>query len=205
MVVYNYPEIGAMTVIKDKTTGDKHWIIVDVYTFDVVQDKSTTGTEPEVFSIYEQKSKNGINENLKGWNESNQLTDFIKQEATNMGIDISVPITKENMIKLSEDVAIKSTTTSKTLNVPLSGQGTSATVSPSSITTTVTLSVPLYGQQNSYYCVPASGQMNAAYYGKSQTQSYIMGIMGGGTSGCTDSQELKYYKVSNGLAKTGSM
>jgi hypothetical protein len=45
MVVYSYPSIGAMTVTKDKTTGDEHCIIVDVYTLDVIQDKAATGAE----------------------------------------------------------------------------------------------------------------------------------------------------------------
>lgn len=67
MVVYSYPKIGAMTVVKDKTTGDEHRIFVDAYTLDVVPDEPTTETKLGVCSIYEQKSKNEIDENLKKW------------------------------------------------------------------------------------------------------------------------------------------
>jgi len=44
MVVYSYPNIGAMTVVKDKTTGKEHRIFVDVFTLEMVQDKPATAT-----------------------------------------------------------------------------------------------------------------------------------------------------------------
>jgi hypothetical protein len=106
MVVYNYPNIGAMTVVKDKTTGDKYRVFVDAYTLDVVPDKPATLTEPGVWSMYEHSSKNGIDKNLKEWQKSDQLTKFVEQEAVTMGINASAPITEENMNKLSGDVGI---------------------------------------------------------------------------------------------------
>jgi hypothetical protein len=66
------------------------------------------------------------------------------------------------------------------------------------------LNVPLYGQENSYYCAPATAQMIAKYYGVTHTQDYIFGIMGGDTDGCSNSEQLTYYKASNGLDKDGS-
>ncbi|HPS88490.1 MAG TPA: GTPase - sulfate adenylate transferase subunit 1, partial [Methanosarcina vacuolata] len=55
LVVYNYPSIGAMTVVKDKTTGFEHRIFVDAYTLEKVEDKPVTETEPGVWSMYEMK------------------------------------------------------------------------------------------------------------------------------------------------------
>src|SRR5574344_606626 len=39
VVVYCYPSIGAMTVIKDKASGDEHRIFVDAYTLEVIPDR----------------------------------------------------------------------------------------------------------------------------------------------------------------------
>ncbi|MDY9925207.1 hypothetical protein [Methanosarcina sp.] len=85
MVVYRYPSIGAMTLVKDKTTGVEHRIFVDAYTLDEVQDKPVTETEPGVWSMYEMKLKSGVEENLKEWEKSDQLTKSIEQEAANKG------------------------------------------------------------------------------------------------------------------------
>ncbi len=180
MVVYDYPLIGAMTVVKDKITGDEHRIFVDVYTLNVVPDEPATETKRGIWSIYERRLKNGIDKNLKDWQESDNLTKSIEQEATNKGINVSTPITEEQMEKLSDNLVITATT--KTLNVPL------------------------YGGEQTYYCGPATAQMIAAYYGVSHTQDYIYGIMGGvAPSGVTNPQQLTYYKSSQGLAKTHSI
>jgi len=180
MVVYDYPAIGAMTVVKDNTRGEEHRIFVDVYTLEVIPDEPVTETKRGIWSVYEQRLKNGIDENLKNWQESDNLTKYIEQEATNIGINISTPITEEQMEKLSGNLVITAST--KTLNVPL------------------------YGGEKTYYCAPATGQMIAKYYGVSHTQDYIYGIMGATTpNGATNSQQLTYYKSSQGLAKTGSI
>jgi len=42
MVVYSYPRVGAMTLVKDKATGVKHRIFVDAYTLDEIKDKPAT-------------------------------------------------------------------------------------------------------------------------------------------------------------------
>jgi len=180
MVVYIYPSIGAMTLVKDKTTGDEHRIIVDVYTLEEVEDKPATETEPGVWSMYDQILKNGVDDNLEKWQKSDKLNNFLEIEATGMGIDISAPVTEEKATKLSGDISITSTTTAKTLNVPL------------------------YGQETSYYCAVASAQMIAAYYGVSHSQNYIYGVMGGTGGTVTNSQQLTYYKSSDGLHKTRS-
>ena len=57
LVVYSYPSIGVMTVVKDKTTGVKHRIFVDAYSLDEVQDKPVTETELGVLSMYKKISK----------------------------------------------------------------------------------------------------------------------------------------------------
>ncbi|WP_245860062.1 hypothetical protein [Methanosarcina spelaei] len=100
MVVYDYPEIGAMTVVKDKTTGDEYRIFVDAYSLNEVEDKPATETEPGVWSMYEKKSKNEIDENLKKWQNSDELTKSIEQAASNNGININLPVTEENIKKL---------------------------------------------------------------------------------------------------------
>lgn len=117
MVVYDYPEIGAMTVVKDKTTGDEYRIFVDAYSLNEVEDKPATETEPGVWSMYEKKSKNEIDENLKKWQNSDELTKFIEQAASNNGININLPVTEENIKKL-RNTTITSQTVQKTIAVP---------------------------------------------------------------------------------------
>lgn len=184
VVVYNYPQIGAMTVVKNKTTGDEHRIFVDVYKLDIVEDKPATETEPGVWSMYEQASKNGVEKNLKDWQESDQLTNYIEQEAADEGIDINSIVTEEKVKKLRGDAAIYEVITSKTL------------------------SVPLYGQETDYYCAPTSAQMIAAYHGVSHTQSYIYQLMGpnyGSSGGVYPENQLQYYTSSSGLNKPNSV
>ncbi|AKB17879.1 MULTISPECIES: C39 family peptidase [unclassified Methanosarcina] len=179
MVVYDYPAIGAMTVVKDKTTGYEHRIFVDAYTLDIVEDEPATETESGIWSIYEHRLKNGTEENLKDWQKSDQLTKYIEQEATDKGIDINVPITKDKIQKLIDDSVIK-LVTSKTLNVPL------------------------YGQEASDYCAAASGKMIAKYYNVDHTQTHIYEMMDEG--GVIDDQ-IYYYVTSifeGGLGKTGT-
>lgn len=186
MVVYDYPDIGAMTIVKDKTTGDEHRIFVDVYTLDVVPDEPATETKRGIWSIYEQRLKNGIDKNLDDWQESDDLTISIEQKATSMEINISTPITEEQIEKLSDNIMVTATTA-----------------------TTKTLNVPLYGQETSYYCAAATGQMIAKYYGVSYTQNHIYGVMGGvAPDGCTLNGQLYFYKLAQSsgvLGKSGSL
>ncbi|AKB45267.1 hypothetical protein [Methanosarcina vacuolata] len=93
VVVYCYPSIGAMTVIKDKASGDEHRIFVDAYTLEVIPDRHATETEPGIWSIFDRRLQNGVEENLKSWQASDQLTKSIEQEAASKGICISVPVT----------------------------------------------------------------------------------------------------------------
>ena len=183
-VVYDYPEIGAMTVVKDKCTGDEHRIFVDAYTIEMVPDKPATETQRGVCSTYEQRLKNGIDNNLNDWRESDNLTKSIKQEAINKGINISVPVSEENIKKFSKNAAMVTTGFEKYL------------------------SVPRYGQEYNNYCAAASGKMISAYYGvTSYTQTQIFNTMGGDPSGCTLSGQLNFYKSaqsSGGLGKSGS-
>jgi hypothetical protein len=96
VVEYSYPCIGAMTVVKDNT-GEEHRIFVDVYSLDVVPDRPVTETELGVWSMYEQKlKKNGIDENLREWQKSDEFAKSIEKEAANKGICISVPIILDN-------------------------------------------------------------------------------------------------------------
>lgn len=126
MVVYSYPRIGAITVVKNNTTGDKHRIIVDVYTLDVVEDKPATETQPGVWSIYERRLKNGIDENLKNWHESEQLVKSMKQEAAKNRSNVSVPVAEENTEEMNNNPAAMSTTADKVPNGPASGQENSS-------------------------------------------------------------------------------
>ncbi|AKB31093.1 GTPases - Sulfate adenylate transferase subunit 1 [Methanosarcina siciliae C2J] len=48
LVVYSYPSVGAMTVVKDKTTGVEHRIFVDAYSLNEVKGKAATETEPGI-------------------------------------------------------------------------------------------------------------------------------------------------------------
>lgn len=50
LVVYDYPAIGAMTVVKDKIRGDEYRIFVDVYTLEVIPDEPATETKRGVWS-----------------------------------------------------------------------------------------------------------------------------------------------------------
>ncbi|HEY3362512.1 MAG TPA: C39 family peptidase [Methanosarcina sp.] len=192
MVVYSYPKIGAMTVVKDKTTGVENRVFVDAYTLDVVPDKPANKTEPGVLSIYKNISKSKIDENLNKWQSSDELTKSIEQAATNQGVNIDLPVTEENIKKLSNTTTIGADTVQKTI------------ITPAYFAQKI-LSVPVYSQSTTYYCQPASAQMIASYYGVSHTQDYIYSKMGGvAPNGINNSQALVYYKSSSGLNKPKS-
>ncbi|KKG07937.1 C39 family peptidase [Methanosarcina sp. 2.H.A.1B.4] len=188
MVVYSYPKIGAMTVVKDKS-GDESRIFVDAYTLDEVQDKPATETEPGVWSMYEMKLENGVEENLKEWEKSDQLTKSIEQAAANKGININAAVTEENIEKLSGDA-----------------------VTPKA--SGITLPVPKYGQENSVYCGPASCQMIGKYICNIyRTQNYIYDFQGwhdhnnlnGGISD-SDARDYCYYtQQQGGLGQRGTV
>ncbi len=175
MVVYDYPNVGgAMTTVKDKTTGVEHRIFVDAYTLEEVQDKPATKTELGVWSMYEQVSKDKVDENLKDWQKSEQFTKKLEQEINDIGIDIGEPITEENIKKLGN----KLNTSSKVIPSPYNSTVMPTTTDSStkallSDSTQVLLDVPLYGQEKNFYCVPATAKMIAAWHGYSYTQDYI--------------------------------
>jgi len=106
LVVYDYPEIGAMTVVKDKTTGVEHRIFVDAYSLNEVEDKPATETKPGVWSMYDKILTNGKDNNLKEWQKSDQLTKSIEQAAANKGVNINAAITEENIKKFSNDAIV---------------------------------------------------------------------------------------------------
>ncbi len=180
MVVYDYPEIGAMTVVKDKTIGTEHRIFVDAYTLDVVPDRPATKTQSGIWSMYEKISKNEIDENLKRWQNSDELTISIEQAANNNGININLPVSKENIKKLSSSTVTVATTIENDLGSPT-----------------------VYLQTKDYYCQPASAQMLTKYYrGTKPSQDSIYSMMGGvAPNGINNTQALVYYKASNGLNK----
>ncbi|AKB42173.1 MULTISPECIES: C39 family peptidase [Methanosarcina] len=194
IVVYAYPEIGAMTVVKDKTTGVEHRIFVDAYTLEKVEDKPATETEPGVLSMYEKISKKEIDENLKKWQNSDELTKSIEQEANNNGININLPVTEENIKKLSGNTTIASTTVQKAIAIPAYFAET-------------ILTVPTYTQATTYYCQPASAQMLTKYYNDVRpTQNVIYAMMNGvAPNGVTDTNALLYYKSSSGMNKPNSV
>lgn len=183
MVVYSYPGIGAMTVVNDKTTGKEYRIFVDVYTLDEVEDKPATETESGVWSMYEQVSKKKIEENLKEWEKSNQLTKSIEQTAANKGVNINVAVTGDNIKKLSTDTATASSGTS------------------------VYLDVPRYGQEQHYWCTAACAKMISERYGVYYSQEYLYTFMGGTGGGVPYPNQVSYYQSptsSGGLGKTNS-
>jgi len=182
MVVYDYPLVGAMTIVKDKTTGDEHRIFVDAYTLDVVPDKPATETEPGIWSIYEQRLKNGIDNNLRHWQKSDELAKSIEQAAVNKGVSINAAVTEENIKKLSADIT-KSRTDVE-----------------------VDLGATVYAQITSYYCGPATAKMLTKYYNdESPHQTTIYEMMNGvAPNGVNNSQQLLYYRSSSGLNKPNS-
>ncbi len=138
MVVYSYPRVGAMTVVKDKA-GVEHRIFVDVYTLDEVQDKPATETEFGVWSIYDQILKFGNENNLKEWEKSDNITKSIKKAAANKGVNINATVTEENIKILGDEVVLDSFT-GKILDV----EG--------------------IGQERDVFCGPACIQMLCEYY-----------------------------------------
>ncbi|WP_292381874.1 C39 family peptidase [Methanosarcina sp. UBA289] len=142
LVVYDYPAIGAMTVVKDKTTGDEYRIFVDVYTLEVIPDKPATETEPGVWSMYDQILKSGKENNLKEWQKSDELAKSIEQAATNKGVNINAAVTEENIKKLSSDAIVLGSFTGKILDI----NG--------------------IGQERSVFCGPACIRMVCKYYNK---------------------------------------
>lgn len=181
MVVYSYPSIGAMTVVKDKTTGNEYRIFVDAYTLEEVQDKPATETKPGVWSMYEMILENGKDNNLKEWQKSDELAKSIEQAAANKGVNINVAVTEENIKKLSGDVAITDSTSKQ-------------------------LSVPLRGQEEDIYCGEASIQMISLYYGyPTPSQDYIYDYFfdsGDDPAGLNPSEMIEWAEVKWG--KTGT-
>ncbi|AAM30098.1 C39 family peptidase [Methanosarcina mazei] len=182
MVVYDYPLVGAMTIVKDKITGDEHRIFVDAYTLDVVPDKPATETEPGIWSIYEQRLKNGIENNIKHWQKSDELVKSIEQAAATKGVSINAAVTEENIKKLSADIT-KSRTDVE-----------------------VDLGATVYAQITSYYCAPATAKMLTKYYNdESPHQTTIYEMMNGvAPNGVYNSEQLLYYHSSSGLNKPNS-
>jgi hypothetical protein len=183
LVVYDYPSIGAMTVVKDKTTGDEYRIFVDVYTLEMIPDEPATETNRGIWSIYEQRLKNGIDKNLKNWQVSDNLTKSIEQAATNKGVNINMAVTKENIKKFSGDTVTMATTIQYDLGSPT-----------------------VYLQTKYYYCAPATAQMLTKYYnGVKPSQDSIYQMMGGvAPNGISPQNQLSYYKSSSGLNKPNS-
>jgi hypothetical protein len=161
MVVYSYPKFGAMSLVIDKATGNKHRVIVDAYSFELIPDKEPTENEPGIWSVYDSISENKAGKNVARWDSSSEVIELMQQPYTDAQKDLSRIGSKE-------------------------------------------LDVPLYGQEENYYCAPATAQMIAKYYGVTHTQDYIFGVMDGDTGGCSYSEQLDYYKASNGLDKDGS-
>ncbi|WP_327036754.1 C39 family peptidase, partial [Methanosarcina mazei] len=122
LVVYSYPRIGAMTVVKDKTTGIEHRIFVDAYSLNEVEDKPATETEPGIWSMYDKILTNGKENNLKEWQKSDELAKSIEQAAANKGVNINAAVTEENIKKLSDEGVVKSSFTGKILDINGIGQ-----------------------------------------------------------------------------------
>jgi hypothetical protein len=160
MVVYDYPKIGAMTIVKDKTSGVEHRIFVDAYTLDVIPDKPATETQRGIWSMYEKISKNQMDENLKKWQSSDELTKSLEQAATYKGVNINAPVTEENIKKLSGNTMIAANTVNNN-------------VFSLSSTVQKTLNVSDFQQDNWYFCQPASAQMISPYYNVGYSQNYI--------------------------------
>lgn len=122
LVVYSYPSIGAITVVKDKTTGVEHRIFVDAYSLNKVEDKPAMETKPGVWSIYDKILTNGKENNLKEWQKSDELAKSIEQAAANKGVNINAAVTGENIKKLSSDAIVLGSFTGKILDINGIGQ-----------------------------------------------------------------------------------
>ncbi|AKB36632.1 GTPases - Sulfate adenylate transferase subunit 1 [Methanosarcina siciliae C2J] len=142
LVVYSYPRIGAMTVVKDKTTGIEHRIFVDAYSLNEVEDKPATETEPGIWSLYDRILTYGKENNLKEWQKSDELAKSIEQAAANKGININAAVTEENIKKLSDGGVVRSSFTGNILDI----DG--------------------IGQEDPNWCGPACIQMACEYYNK---------------------------------------
>ncbi|WP_440947534.1 C39 family peptidase [Methanosarcina sp. T3] len=142
LVVYSYPSIGAMTVVKDKATGVEHRIFVDAYSLNEVEDKPATETEPGIWSMYDKILAYGKENNLKEWQKSDELAKSIELAAANKGININAAVTGENIEKLSDEGVVKSSFTGKILDI----NG--------------------IGQEDPNWCGPACIRMVCIYYNK---------------------------------------
>jgi hypothetical protein len=190
MVVYSYPRVGAMTAVKDETTGVKHRIFVDGYTLDEVQDKPVTETELGVWSMYDQILKSGKENNLKEWQKSDVLAKSIEQAAANKRVNINAAVTEENIKKISSDAIVLGSFTGKILDI----NG--------------------IGQEDGVYCGPACIRMVCTYYNKptpipSQKTIYLGDGLWSwdpgsiGTSGLSPNDIVKWAKYRWG--KTGTI
>lgn len=117
-----------------------------------------TETQPGAWSMYEQISKNQVDENLKKWQNSDDLTKSLEQAATDKGVNINAPVTEENIKKLSGNKMIAANAVKSNI------------FSPASVVQK-TLSVSDFQQDNWYFCAPASAQMISAYYNVGYSQN----------------------------------
>jgi hypothetical protein len=138
----------------------------------VIPDKPATKEENGVWSMYEQVVKNKADENLKDWQSSEQFIKTLKQQANDVGIN-NMPVTKEDITKLSNKLSAKS----EVMSSP--HQSMAITPATNYISEQRVNFVPLYYQTKQYYCQPACAQMIAAWWGYSYTQDYIYTKMGG--------------------------
>lgn len=185
MVVYSYPRIGAMTVVKDKATGVEHRIFVDAYSLDEVEDKLATETEPGIWSLYDKILAYGKENNLKEWQKSDELAKSIEQAAANKGVNINAAVTEENIKKINADA-----------------------VTPKA--SGITLPVTKRGQENDVYCGCACCQMIGEYIcNVYKTQDYIYEFEGHDPNnlkgGLSIPDAVDYCKSWSGLVQRGTV
>jgi hypothetical protein len=94
MVVYSYPKFGAMTLVSDKTTGDKHRVIVDAYSLELIPDKELTEEEPGIWSVYDNISEEEAGGNVAKWEEGAEIAQAMEKPFFGMQKGLRAPYKK---------------------------------------------------------------------------------------------------------------
>jgi hypothetical protein len=192
VVVYTYPKIGAMAVVRNPKTQDERKLVVDVGNLEMITDPKDVLPDPEEGPIFgvgpwlsflDEIPDDSFERRIVSWADDNEWANQMTSELQGAGIDLSnlgqVPLS-EDQWRIAKDVLFNLTT----CDMWVANRGLPA---PGG--------VDQFCQQESYYCSVATASMIAAYYGVGHSQTYIAKVTKSGATTGTDPKEMrKYYR-----------
>ena len=201
VVYYCISLMGISATLKDISTGEENNIVIEIGSFEEIPENWTC-------SRLDFTPEKEIEENLIKWEITAEYADKLDQTANELGIDISKPLSDRDLkeikskmdeIKLNSQKKLELYQCNSSLGIEKQYEKITKSVPNQKI-----LDTNYHMQENGYYCVPASAQMIAEYYGVEHSQDHIFQMMNGTVnSGVSDANSLLYYKASlpDGLNK----